>query len=77
MSVDLPEPDGPMIAVNAPGREVDVDAVERADLGGALRRRPWSATGRSTATVTARHARLVLVDRAEDGGVHGGLLRVR
>ena len=28
MSVDLPEPDGPMIAVNSPARELDVDAVE-------------------------------------------------
>ena len=36
ISVDLPEPDGPMIAVNWPAREVDGDAVEGADLGLAL-----------------------------------------
>ena len=35
-SVDLPEPDGPMIAVYAPRSNVDVDAVERAHLGVAL-----------------------------------------
>ena len=35
-SVDLPEPDGPMIAVYAPRLELDVDVVERADLGLAL-----------------------------------------
>ena len=36
MSVDLPEPDGPMIAVNRPRGEVDAHAVERAHLGLAL-----------------------------------------
>ena len=35
-SVDLPEPDGPMIAVYCGAAELDVDAVERADLGLAL-----------------------------------------
>ena len=30
-SVLLPEPDGPMIATNSPGRDRQVDAVERAD----------------------------------------------
>ena len=36
-SVDLPQPDGPMIDVNSPAAIVEVDAVERAglDLGGA------------------------------------------
>ena len=29
MSVDLPEPDGPITAVNSPVLEVDGDAVER------------------------------------------------
>ena len=33
MSVDLPEPDGPMMAVNCAGGEVDRDAVEGAHLG--------------------------------------------
>ena len=33
MSVDLPEPDGPMIAVKRPACEVDGDAVEGSDLG--------------------------------------------
>ena len=33
MRVDLPEPDGPMIAVKWPAREVDVDVVEGDDLG--------------------------------------------
>ena len=32
MSVDLPEPDGPMIAVNSPRRMPTLDAVERAHL---------------------------------------------
>ena len=31
MSVDLPDPDGPMIAVNPPRGEVHRDAVERVD----------------------------------------------
>ena len=35
-NVLLPEPDGPMIAVNEPGRDVDVDAVERDDRAVAL-----------------------------------------
>ena len=30
ISVDLPEPDGPMIAVKWPAANVDTDAVERA-----------------------------------------------
>ena len=34
--VDLPEPDGPMIAVKPPVGEVDADAVERAHRGLAL-----------------------------------------
>ena len=32
-SVDLPEPDGPMIAVKVPRRERDVDAAQRVDGG--------------------------------------------
>ena len=32
ISVDLPEPDGPMIAVKRPDRELDGHAVEGADL---------------------------------------------
>ena len=36
MSVDLPEPDGPMIAVNSPVHEVDGHPVEGAHLGLAL-----------------------------------------
>ena len=36
MSVDLPEPDGPMVAVNSPGHEVDGDPVEGVDHGVAL-----------------------------------------
>ena len=36
MSVDLPEPDGPMIAVKRAGGEADGDAVERVDRGLAL-----------------------------------------
>ena len=31
--VDLPEPDGPMIAVNSPRREFDADVVEGPDGG--------------------------------------------
>ena len=34
-SVLLPEPDGPMIATNSPRGDVEVDAVERAHVGGA------------------------------------------
>ena len=33
ISVDLPEPDGPMIAVKRPRGEVDADSVEGTDLG--------------------------------------------
>ena len=33
MRVDLPEPEGPMIAVKRAGREPDGDAVESADRG--------------------------------------------
>ena len=65
--VDLPEPDGPMIAVNAPGGEVDVDAVERADGGLAACRRPWSGRGARTAPV---------VGGVGAGGVHGCSWRV-
>ncbi len=36
ISVDLPEPDGPMIALKPPGGERDADAVERANLRLAL-----------------------------------------
>ena len=36
ISVDLPEPDGPMIAVNAPRGELDGDPVEGAHLGVAV-----------------------------------------
>ncbi len=32
MSVDLPEPDGPMIAVNWPALELDADPAQRDDL---------------------------------------------
>ena len=35
-NVLLPDPDGPMIAVNEPGRDVEADAVERDDLAVAL-----------------------------------------
>ena len=35
-NVLLPDPDGPMIAVNEPGRELDADAVERDDRAVAL-----------------------------------------
>ena len=45
-SVDLPEPDGPMIAVYAPRVELDVDIVERANLGVARRRRSSSRAPR-------------------------------
>ena len=45
MSVDLPEPDGPMTAANSPRRERDGDAGERVDGGGALA----EAAGRSVA----------------------------
>ncbi len=31
--VDLPEPDGPMMAVNSPAPQVDVDVIERDDGG--------------------------------------------
>ena len=33
MSVDLPDPDGPMIAVNEPGCDLERDAAERVDGG--------------------------------------------
>ena len=36
MSVDLPEPDGPMIAVNVPRAKSTDDAAQRVDGGGAL-----------------------------------------
>ena len=31
MSVDLPEPDGPVTATNSPGLDVEVGAAQRAD----------------------------------------------
>ena len=36
MSVDLPDPDGPMIAVKEPGCDLERDAAERVDGGVAL-----------------------------------------
>ncbi len=36
INVDLPEPDGPMIATNSPGADRQVDTVERAHFGLAL-----------------------------------------
>ncbi len=36
ISVDLPEPDGPMIAAKRAGRELDADAGERVDRDIAL-----------------------------------------
>ena len=38
MSVDLPEPDGPMTAVSSPARDLDRDAAEGVDGGVAARR---------------------------------------
>ena len=38
MSVDLPEPDGPMIALKRPSLEGDAHAVERVDRGRPPRR---------------------------------------
>ena len=35
-SVDLPEPDGPMIAVNSPSAELDADVVEGGDRASPL-----------------------------------------
>ena len=36
ISVDLPEPDGPMMAVNVPAREVDAHAAEGVDRAGSF-----------------------------------------
>ena len=36
MRVDLPDPEGPMIAVKVPGRDVERDAAQRVDGGIAL-----------------------------------------
>ena len=36
ISVDLPEPDGPMTATSSPGCDVERDAAERVDGGLAL-----------------------------------------
>ena len=44
--VDLPDPDGPMIAVELALGEVDADAVEGADRGLALAEHAASAPGR-------------------------------
>ena len=41
ISVDFPEPDGPMMAVNRPGGELDVDVAERGDLRWSRSRRSW------------------------------------
>ena len=33
-SVDLPQPEGPRIATNSPGSDVQIDAIERIDWPG-------------------------------------------
>ena len=45
ISVDLPEPDGPMTAVSLPRLDLERDAAQRVDgrlaLAVAARQRPW------------------------------------
>ena len=50
ISVDLPEPDGPMIAVNVPALEVDAHAAQRVDGAGALAEAAVSSRPRTTAS---------------------------
>ena len=59
ISVDLPEPDGPMTAVSAPRRDRDRDATQRVDRGVALRRTAASVLrDDDRCSVSALHVRL-------------------
>ena len=63
-SVDLPQPDGPMIATNSPARDVEVDAAQRAhrrELG--LERLAHARAPCSTSPITLRSRSSCRVDQ--------------
>ena len=53
MSVDLPEPDGPMTASSSPGCDVERDAAERVDGGVALAVAARESRAATTVSVAA------------------------
>ena len=70
-SVDLPEPDGPMIAVYCAALELDVDAVERAHLGVALAVDLRSRCTARAATVVVGGLVVVTTAPARSGARYG------
>ena len=51
ISVDLPEPDGPMTATSSPGLDVERDAAKRVDGGLALAEAAGEVVGLTTGAV--------------------------
>ena len=70
ISVDLPDPDGPMIAVNRLRSEPNVDGVERDDPGvpGAVDLGQRHGSGRGGAVAAAGTDGVVLVTVSPSGG---------